>query len=158
MNFSETFLFKNRNSTYEFTLKEGPKVKMKFFWRTKSWRKILDGLKRKVGIFIGNKNIFNLIDNVQGATKIFLVYKRIENLSYILMIFFSYMKVTNTASFFFQKKHRVLLKKCTNIIWNSQSKFEIEEGILPSNIGVLISVRRCIYIIFNLVLCNWLLG
>jgi len=24
------------NSTYEFTLKEGPKVKMKIFWRTKS--------------------------------------------------------------------------------------------------------------------------
>jgi len=29
------------NSTYEFTLKEGPKVKMENFWRTKSWRKIL---------------------------------------------------------------------------------------------------------------------
>jgi len=29
------------NSTYEFTLKEGPKVKMEIFWRTKSWRKIL---------------------------------------------------------------------------------------------------------------------
>jgi len=24
------------NSTYEFTLKEGPKIKMKNFWRTKS--------------------------------------------------------------------------------------------------------------------------
>jgi len=24
------------NSTYEFTLKEGPKVNMKIFWRTKS--------------------------------------------------------------------------------------------------------------------------
>jgi len=29
------------NSTYEVTLKEGPKVKMENFWRTKSWRKIL---------------------------------------------------------------------------------------------------------------------
>jgi len=29
------------NSTYEFILKEGPKVKMENFWRTKSWRKIL---------------------------------------------------------------------------------------------------------------------
>ena len=29
-------LFKNMNSTYEFTLKEGPKVKMENFWRTKS--------------------------------------------------------------------------------------------------------------------------
>jgi len=47
------------NSTYEFTLKEGLKVKMENFWRTKSWRKILEGLKRKVGIFIGTKNIFN---------------------------------------------------------------------------------------------------
>jgi len=52
-------LFKNMNSTYEFTLKEGPKVKMENFWRTKSWRKILEGLKRKVDISIGTKNIFN---------------------------------------------------------------------------------------------------
>jgi len=48
-------------STYEFTLKEGPKVKMENFWRTKSWRKFLEGLKQKVGIFIGAKNIFNPI-------------------------------------------------------------------------------------------------
>jgi len=54
-------LFKNMNSTYEFTLKEGPKVKIKNFWRTKSWRNFLKGLKRKVDIFIGTKNIFNLI-------------------------------------------------------------------------------------------------
>jgi len=47
------------NSTFEFTLKEGPKVKMENFIGTKSWRKILEGLKRKVGIFIGTKNIFN---------------------------------------------------------------------------------------------------
>jgi len=47
------------NSTYEFTLKEGPKVKMKNFIGTKSWRKILEGLKQKVGIFIETKNIFN---------------------------------------------------------------------------------------------------
>jgi len=29
------------NSTYEFTLKDGPKVKMKNFWWTKSWRNFL---------------------------------------------------------------------------------------------------------------------
>jgi len=46
-------------STYEFTLKEGPKVKMENFRGTKSWRKILEGLKWKVSIFIGIKNIFN---------------------------------------------------------------------------------------------------
>jgi len=33
-------------------------VKMKNFWGTKSRRKFL-GLKRKVGILIGTKNIFN---------------------------------------------------------------------------------------------------
>jgi len=47
------------NSTYEFTLKAGPKVKMENFIGTKSWRKILEGLKRKVGIFIRTKNMFN---------------------------------------------------------------------------------------------------
>jgi len=47
------------NSTYEFALKEGPKVKMENFIGTKSWKKILEGLKRKVDIFIGTKNIFN---------------------------------------------------------------------------------------------------
>jgi len=42
------------------TLKEGPKVKIcKKKLGTKSWRKILEGLKRKVGIFIETKNIFN---------------------------------------------------------------------------------------------------
>jgi len=46
------------NSTYEFTLKEGPKVKMKNFIGTKSWKKNLKELKRKIGIFIGTKNIF----------------------------------------------------------------------------------------------------
>jgi len=44
---------------YEFTLKEGLKVKMENFWGTKSLRKILEGLKQKVDIFIGTKNIFN---------------------------------------------------------------------------------------------------
>jgi len=29
------------NSTYEFILNEEPKVKMKNFWRTKSWRHFL---------------------------------------------------------------------------------------------------------------------
>jgi len=47
------------NSTYEFTLNEGPKVKIENFIGTKSWRKILEGLKRKVSIFIGSKIRFN---------------------------------------------------------------------------------------------------
>jgi len=51
------------NSTYDFTLKEGPKVKMKNFIGTKSCRNFLEGLKRKVNIFIGIKNIFNPILN-----------------------------------------------------------------------------------------------
>ena len=49
------------NSTFEFTLKEGPKAKMKNFIGTKSWKKILEGLKRKVDIFIRTINIFNPI-------------------------------------------------------------------------------------------------
>jgi len=53
------------NSTYEFALKEGQKVKMKIFRRTKSWRKILKKLKRKVDIFIRTKNIFNPKTNVK---------------------------------------------------------------------------------------------
>jgi len=52
-------LFKNMNFTYEFTLKERLKVKMENFRGTKNWRKILEGLKRKISIFIGTKNIFN---------------------------------------------------------------------------------------------------
>jgi len=47
------------NSTYEFTLKEGPKVKIENFRGTKSWRKIVEGLQRKVDIFPGTKKIFN---------------------------------------------------------------------------------------------------
>ena len=53
------------NSTYEFTLKEGPKMKMKFFRRTKSWRNFLEKLNLTYknifnpNIFTGNKNIFN---------------------------------------------------------------------------------------------------
>jgi hypothetical protein len=34
------------------------------FIGTKSWRKILEGLKRKFGIFIGTKNIFNPSRNI----------------------------------------------------------------------------------------------
>jgi len=45
------------NSTYEFILKEGLKVKMEIFWRIKSWRNFFEGLKRKVGIFIDQKHI-----------------------------------------------------------------------------------------------------
>jgi len=52
------------NSTYEFTLKEGSKVKMENFWGTKSCREIFEGLKRKVYIFIGIKNIFNPLSNI----------------------------------------------------------------------------------------------
>jgi len=44
------------NSTYEFTLKNGPKVKMKNFWKTKSSRTFLEGLKRKIDKF--NPNFF----------------------------------------------------------------------------------------------------
>jgi len=40
-------------------LKYGPKVVIENFIGTKSLRKILKGLKRKVVIFIGTKNIFN---------------------------------------------------------------------------------------------------
>jgi len=47
------------NSTYEFTLKEGQKMKIENFVGTESRRNFLEGLKRKVDIFIGTKNIFN---------------------------------------------------------------------------------------------------
>jgi len=47
------------NSTYEFNLKEGSKMKMENFLGTKNWRNFLEGLKWKVDIFIGIKNIFN---------------------------------------------------------------------------------------------------
>jgi len=46
------------NSTYEFTLKEGPKVKIKKNLGTKSLRNFLEGLKQKVDIFIETKKIF----------------------------------------------------------------------------------------------------
>ena len=61
MIFFYKLLCKNMNSTYEFTLKEEPKVKMEIFWGTKSWRNFIEGLKQKVDIFIGIKNIFNPI-------------------------------------------------------------------------------------------------
>jgi len=35
------------NSTHEFTLNEGSKVKMKKNWRTKSWRNFFRGTKTK---------------------------------------------------------------------------------------------------------------
>jgi len=47
------------NSTYEFTLKEEPKIKMENFIGTKGWRNFLVRLKRKISIFIGIKNIFD---------------------------------------------------------------------------------------------------
>jgi len=37
----------------------GPKVVIKIFIGTKSWRKILEGPKQKFSIFIETKNIFN---------------------------------------------------------------------------------------------------
>jgi len=58
------------NSTYDFTLKEGSKGKMENFLVTKSRRKFLEGLKQKVDIFIGSKNIFNTI------IKNMLIYKQ----------------------------------------------------------------------------------
>jgi len=45
MNFFWKIVFKNMNSTYEFTLKEGPKIKMENFIGTKSWRNFLEELK-----------------------------------------------------------------------------------------------------------------
>jgi len=48
------------HSTYEFTLKEGPKVKMENFWGTKNWRKISEGLKQKVNILTGTKTYLTL--------------------------------------------------------------------------------------------------
>ena len=50
-----TILLKNT----KIKLKYGPKVVIENFIGTKSLRKILKGLKRKVVIFIGTKNIFN---------------------------------------------------------------------------------------------------
>jgi len=59
------------NSTYEFTLKEGPKVKLEKNLGTKSWRNFLEGLKRKVDIFIGTKTIFNPYINNWRSNKLF---------------------------------------------------------------------------------------
>ena len=64
------------NSTYEFTLKEGPKAKIGNFSGTKSWRIFLEGLKQKVDIFMETKNIFNP-----------KIYKQSDSKSY--MFFFS---------------------------------------------------------------------
>jgi len=50
------------NSMYEFALNEGPKMKMENFLGTKSWKNCLEGLKQKVDIIIGAKNIFNLFN------------------------------------------------------------------------------------------------
>jgi len=58
-------------SKYEFTLKEGPKMKMKKILDTKSWRNFLEGLKQKVNIFIGIKTNLtkkNAINNSSGLT------------------------------------------------------------------------------------------
>jgi len=49
------------NSTYKFTLKEGPKLQMKKKLGTKSWRNFLEGPKWKINIFIGTKNIFKYV-------------------------------------------------------------------------------------------------
>jgi len=58
------------NSTYEFTLMEGPEVMIENFIGTKSWRKILEELKWKVDIFIRIKNIFNPIINRSTIIKL----------------------------------------------------------------------------------------
>jgi len=66
------------NSTYEFTLKERAKVKMENCLGTKSWRKLLEGLKRKVGIFTGTKNIFNPKKYYESSNWSFLCFTKIE--------------------------------------------------------------------------------
>jgi len=57
----------NLNKKYEFYIwvyfNWGIKNEDEIFLRTKSWRKILDGLEQKFDIFIGTKNIFNPIYN-----------------------------------------------------------------------------------------------
>ena len=40
------------NSTLEFTLKEGLKVEINFFWEIKSWRNFFEGLKRKIDMLL----------------------------------------------------------------------------------------------------------
>jgi len=67
------------NSRYEFTLKEGPKVKMEKILGTESWRKNLEGLKWKVDVFMGTKIIFNpYIFEVQVACLDWLIFKFIK--------------------------------------------------------------------------------
>jgi len=56
------------NSIYEFTLKEGPKVKIENFWWTKSWRNFLEGLKRKSYIFIRPKTYLTLYSFMKKIT------------------------------------------------------------------------------------------
>jgi len=88
------------NSRYEFTLKEGPKVKMENFWETKSWRKSLKGLKRKVGIFIGTENIFNSINN----DKYFLSLYQEKYVVFTFCALFShtlFITLTYSISFFY---------------------------------------------------------
>jgi len=52
---------KNTTDTHELTEKYGLNVMIENFIETKSRRKFLKGLKWKVIIFIGTKNIFNII-------------------------------------------------------------------------------------------------
>jgi len=58
------------NSTYEYTLKNGPKVKMENFWKTKSWRNFLEGLKQKLNVIIGIKT--NILFNIQSFYIVYL--------------------------------------------------------------------------------------
>jgi len=74
-------LLKNMNSTYEFALKEGPKMKMEIFVGTKSWRNFLERLKQKVDIFIETKNILTLY-SIAVLCHIIIVYGIIVNSIY----------------------------------------------------------------------------
>jgi len=53
------------NSTYEFTCKDGPKVKLENIWGVNSRIIFLVELKQKFGIFIRTKNIFNPKNNMK---------------------------------------------------------------------------------------------
>jgi len=58
INFSVNFIQKYEFYTWVY-FKGGTKSEDEKLLGTKSWRKILEGLKWKVVIFIGTKNIFN---------------------------------------------------------------------------------------------------
>jgi len=61
------------NSTYDFTLKKGTKSENANFLGTKGKRNFLEGIKRKVNIFVEFKNIFNPFLYKEGLLYYFLV-------------------------------------------------------------------------------------